>query len=240
MASQKPSEEPQVEKCELRATEETELDHCFHGKLVIILETSIADSSDEPAWTKWIPGGYARSRCIKFSGKRMDVAILALAGTCILFFGYDAAVMSLVNINPDYLEHIGADQGTANDAAKVGGLVSFWFLGFCIGMHLSSTSIHWLTHSEGAVLCGMYADALGRLKSMQLGCCWGVLGAVILAAGVNLTSLAFGRIISGIGCGHLNAMAPIWTSELAGYNRRGAFVAIQFSFAIIGAAMCVI
>lgn len=63
----------------------------------------------------------------------MVACILVLAGTCLLFFGYDAAVMSLVNINPDYLEHMDSAGGTSSDAARVGGIVSFWFLGFLIG-----------------------------------------------------------------------------------------------------------
>jgi hypothetical protein len=88
----------------------------------------------EPAWAKYIPGGYSPSRCLKLSGKPMVASILALAGTCLLFFGYDAAVMSLVNINPDYLQHMNSASGTENDAARVGGIVSFWFLGFLIGM----------------------------------------------------------------------------------------------------------
>jgi hypothetical protein len=88
----------------------------------------------EPAWAKYIPGGYSPSRCLKLSGKPMVASVLALAGTCLLFFGYDAAVMSLVNINPDYLQHMNSASGTENDAARVGGVVSFWFLGFLIGI----------------------------------------------------------------------------------------------------------
>jgi hypothetical protein len=66
----------------------------------------------------------------------MVASILALAGTCLLFFGYDAAVMSLVNINPDYLQHMNSANGTEKDAARVGGIVSFWFLGFFIGTNV--------------------------------------------------------------------------------------------------------
>lgn len=54
-------------------------------------------------------------------------------GTCILFFGYDSAVMSQVNTNPDYIEHMNINRGTNGDAARVGGLVTFWFAGFFIG-----------------------------------------------------------------------------------------------------------
>lgn len=88
----------------------------------------------ESKYAAYIPGGYSPSRCIKLKGRRMMYAILALAGCSILFFGYDAGVMALVNVNSDYLQHMGAQGGTARDSAAVGGLVSLWFAGFGIGM----------------------------------------------------------------------------------------------------------
>lgn len=65
----------------------------------------------------------------------MEACILVLSGTCLLFYGYDAAVMSLVNINEDYLRTVDSAGGTGQDAARVGGIVSFWFLGFIIGRY---------------------------------------------------------------------------------------------------------
>ena len=67
----------------------------------------------------------------------MTYAVLALAGTGILFFGYDASVMSQVNTNKNYLDLMGAPNaqtGSNRDAAAVGGLVSVWFAGFALGM----------------------------------------------------------------------------------------------------------
>lgn len=63
----------------------------------------------------------------------MMYSILALAGLSILFFGYDAGVMALVNTNTDYQAHMGTAGGTARDSAAIGGLVSLWFGGFGIG-----------------------------------------------------------------------------------------------------------
>ena len=63
----------------------------------------------------------------------MMYAILSLAGCAILFFGYDAGVMALVNTNSDYKTHMGAAGGSNRDAAAIGGLVSLWFGGFGIG-----------------------------------------------------------------------------------------------------------
>jgi hypothetical protein len=46
--------------------------------------------------------------------------------------------------------------------------------------------------------------------------------------------MAFARIIGGVGCGHLNTVVPIWTSELADPHLRGAFVAVEFTLALVG------
>lgn len=43
----------------------------------------------EPDWaiSKYIPGGYSPSRCLKLRGRAMMYAVLTLAGTAVLFFG---------------------------------------------------------------------------------------------------------------------------------------------------------
>jgi hypothetical protein len=63
-------------------------------------------------------------------------AILSLAGCAIMFFGYDASVMSLVNTNKNYLYLMGAASGSKRDSAAIGGLVSLWFGGFAMGKSL--------------------------------------------------------------------------------------------------------
>jgi hypothetical protein len=71
----------------------------------------------------------------------MMFAVLALAGCAILFFGYDASVMSQVNTNANYLRLMGANSGTNRDSATVGGLVSLWFGGFAIGICCSRLTL---------------------------------------------------------------------------------------------------
>lgn len=88
---------------------------------------------EESTFSKYIPGGYSPTRCLKLTGRPMMYAILSLAGCAIMFFGYDASVMSLVNTNEDYLTLMGADSGSKRDSAAIGGLVSLWFGGFAIG-----------------------------------------------------------------------------------------------------------
>jgi len=175
----------------------------------------------ESRLSNYIPGGYSPSRCLSLEGRSMMYAVLALAGTCILFFGYDASVMSQVNTNANYLRLMGADSGSNRDAAAVGGIVSIWFGGFGIG----------------ALMVGAYADKIGRLKTIELGCVWGILGAALQASAQNITWMMFARVIGGIGCGHLNTVVPIWTSELADPHLRGAFVAVEFTLALSGSTM---
>jgi hypothetical protein len=106
---------------------------------IIMLYASVLMLADESSLSKYIPGGYSPSRCLKLSGKPMMYAILSLAGCAIMFFGYDASVMSLVNTNKDYLHLMGAGSGSKRDSAAIGGLVSLWFGGFAMGMvHCSS------------------------------------------------------------------------------------------------------
>lgn len=176
----------------------------------------------------------------------MTYAIFVFAGCAITFFGYDTAVMSQVNNNSDYQQRMGFANGTDRDAAAIGGMVSLWFAGFAIGMYWSPAfmiiffnAIDWDTKllSPGALLVGYTADAIGRLKTIQIGCIWGILGAALLASAQNITWLSFARVISGIGCGYLNTTVPVWTSELADPHLRGAFVAVQFTLAMVGSAM---
>lgn len=123
-------------------------------------------------------------------------AILALAGCSILFFGYDAGVMALVNTNPDYLSHVGVSGGSNGDAAVVGGLVSLWLGGFGIGSSLTLSGRIWSDAIDsGAILVGIYADKIGRLKTVQLGYIWAMVGAIMQASAMNSTCMAFARLI---------------------------------------------
>ncbi|KAK9476492.1 hypothetical protein V1514DRAFT_336760 [Lipomyces japonicus] len=92
------------------------------------------------------------------------------------------------------------------------------------------------THARRIRFLGFAVGAVivGRLKTIALGCYWALLGAALQASAQNFTWIIFARIIGGVGCGHLNTVVPIWTSELADPHLRGAFVATQFALAIIG------
>jgi hypothetical protein len=124
-----PMEEPKSQQRGGTASEDI-----YRSMSVLHPQFKILTVSDESSFSKYIPGGYSPSRCLKLSGKPMMYAILSLAGCAIMFFGYDASVMSLVNTNIDYLHLMGAASGSKRDSAAIGGLVSLWFGGFAMGM----------------------------------------------------------------------------------------------------------
>ena len=86
-------------------------------------------------------------------------------------------------------------------------------------------------------MVGAYADKIGRLKTVQVGCMWALLGAALQASAQNITWMCFARVIGGIGCGHLNTVVPVWTSEIADASMRGTFVAVQFTLALVGSTL---
>lgn len=146
--------------------------------------------------------------------------------------------MSQINTNEDYLRVMGAASGSNRAAAEVGGLVSVWFLGFSIGQLPNLTYAANATDNRaGAILVGNYADSIGRLRAAELGCLWGILGAALQASAQNVNWMILARIIGGVGCGHLNTIVPVWTSELADPHLRGAFVAVEFTLALVGSTM---
>jgi MFS family permease len=140
--------------------------------------------AEESTFSKYIPGAYSPSRCLRLSGKPMMSAILLLAGCVIMFFGYDASVMSLINTNEDYLGLMRQHRDPSGPLQPLA-LVSLWYLGF----------------GTGAIFVGHYGDRLGRLKSMELGCLWGLLGAALQAPAQNFTWMAIARIIGGLAVG---------------------------------------
>ena len=102
---------------------------------------------------------------------------------------------------------------------------------------LAALSVFGLLAAVGALLVGHYADKIGRLKTIQVGCIWAILGAVLQCSAQDFGMMIAARIIGGIGCGHLNTVVPIWTSEIADPHLRGAFVAVEFTMAICGSTL---
>ncbi|KAG2174391.1 hypothetical protein INT43_004414 [Umbelopsis isabellina] len=149
-----------------------------------------------------------------WKGKKLLIAINAVAGLSIFFFGYDQGVMSDVNIAPDYLQIMGLE----SNPALLGGVVAVYYAGCLIG----------------ALMGGYIGDRIGRIRTVVVGSGIAVIGAALQCSAQNVAWMICARIITGIGTGHLNAIVPVWSAETSHHTSRGMFIAIEFTLNIFG------
>ncbi|TFY63951.1 hypothetical protein EVJ58_g2943 [Rhodofomes roseus] len=163
------------------------------------------------------------------TGQRLCYANNLIAGLAIFFFGYDQGIMGGVNTSPDYVRvmnlgystHHGPSEGyvvTITEPTKQGGIVSMYYFGTLLGCFIA----------------GSLGDSIGRIKTMLIGSVWVLLGAVLQCSAQNVAWMLCARLINGIGTGHLNAVVPVWSAEVASPKSRGAFIASEFTLNIVG------
>ncbi|OSD00695.1 general substrate transporter [Trametes coccinea BRFM310] len=165
----------------------------------------------------------------KLSGRKLYYTINAVAGLAIFFFGYDQGMMGGVNTSPDYVRvmklgystYEGPSEGyvaTITEPTRQGGIVSIYYFGTLLG----------------CLMGGVLGDRIGRIKTMILGSIWVLFGAALQCSAQNIAWMCCARIINGIGTGHLNAIVPVWSAEVATHTSRGAFIAMEFTLNIFG------
>lgn len=132
-------------------------------------------------------------------------------------------MMSLINTNYDYL----ATMGIASTSPLVGWLVSVYYLGCAVG----------------AVLFSRVADRQGRKRAIFTCLATASLGNLIMfVAGLwtrraALATMLAGRVVMGLGVGGVDAVIPIYSSELARDGARGRALAQEFQMNIFGLNM---
>ncbi|KAL9107828.1 MAG: hypothetical protein Q9227_007343 [Pyrenula ochraceoflavens] len=162
----------------------------------------------------------------RFHKRSLLIAINAVAGLSIFFFGYDQGMMGGVNGAYDYYHNtmkFGILDQTTQDpivqnALLQGGIVSVYYLGTLVG----------------CLAGGWFGDKFGRIKTIALGAAWGVFGASLQASAQNKNWMICARLINGWGTGILNAIVPVWATETAEHTSRGQFIAIEFTLNIFG------
>ncbi|CAG8407464.1 unnamed protein product [Penicillium salamii] len=155
--------------------------------------------------------------------KSLLIAVNCLAGLAIFFFGYDQGMMGGVNDSKAYVERMGLGYErngtiTVTNTLLQGGIVSVYYLGTLIGCFMG----------------GYVSDRWGRINAFAFGAAWGLLGAALQCTAMNPTWMIVSRLINGIGTGILNATVPVYGSELADYESRGMFIAMEFTLNIVG------
>ena len=158
---------------------------------------------------------------VDIMNKKTEVVIFS--ATAIALYGYDQGMMSLINTNYDYLETMGIKE----EDPLVGIIVSVYYLGCAIG----------------AIFASWLADRAGRkpgiFASLALTCI-GNLFMFISGLGYSkgaMTLMFLGRIIMGLGVGGVDAVIPVYSSELNSEGGRGEALAKEFQSNIFGLNM---
>lgn len=132
-------------------------------------------------------------------------------------------MMSLINTNQDYL----STMGIAEEDPQVGVIVSVYYLGCAIG----------------AVLFSWFADKYGRKRALFACLAMASLGNFIMfVSGLGysqgaLVVMYIGRVIMGLGVGGVDAVVPVYSSELSSDDARGKALAQEFQSNIFGLNM---
>ncbi|ORZ23566.1 general substrate transporter [Absidia repens] len=146
-------------------------------------------------------------------GKALFGASTTLAATGFLLFGYDQGVMSGIITNEHWKDLMGSP-----NAATIGSVVALYEIGCMFG----------------ALSCGKIGDILGRKVTIRVGAIILIIGAVLQTAMSNLAMAIVSRIVTGVGNGMITATVPVYQSEIAPPQSRGANICFECTLLVVG------
>ena len=86
----------------------------------------------------------------------------------------------------------------------------------------------------GCLISAWSADALGRKRTILIGCAILVVGGALCAGSVNIAMFLVGRVIAGMGAGVLAVCVPMYQGEVATAETRGAMMCVTGVFYCFG------
>jgi sugar porter (SP) family MFS transporter len=119
------------------------------------------------------------------------------------------------------------------DTGVISGAILFISKDFALSTHLQefTISVVLIGCILGAAVAGTVADLIGRRLTLLVAGIIFLIGALISAFTPNEGILLAGRFVVGIGIGFSSVVAPLYISEVAPANVRGALVSL-YQFAI--------
>ncbi|KAK8081219.1 general substrate transporter [Apiospora hydei] len=122
---------------------------------------------------------------------------LAIGG---FLFGYDSGIITSTIALDTFRAYFSAPSETVT-----GGIVSAFQGGAILGTMFNM----------------LFANRLGRRKTIFVGALVSVLGSSLQAGAVNMTMLIIGRFVGGVAVGQLTSTIPMYASELSEAKHRG-------------------
>lgn len=79
----------------------------------------------------------------------------------------------------------------------------------------------------GAMSIGLFADRIGRERSLSIASVVFIIGAIIQTASYDVPTITVGRVVLGYGVGLCSGGVPLYIAEIAPPQLRGRIVAIE-------------
>lgn len=157
-------------------------------------------------------------KSIKINGADCGVEALVLGAVTAMggfLFGYDTGQISGLQLFTDFKQRFG--QGVVDEEGEIG------FEPIILSLIVSMMSVGTLI---GALSGAYTADWWGRRRSLSFGVLVFVIGNIIQITAMNSwIHMMMGRFVAGLGVGNLSVGVPMFQSECAPREIRGAVVA---------------
>jgi MFS family permease len=125
------------------------------------------------------------------------VALFVAVGS--LCYGYASSISAALIGQPSWYDYMGLEAGTSYSQA---------ILGLINGIYAAGGAV-------GCVFNMWACEALGRKRSIQLGCVISIVGAAIMTGSINIPMFVVSRFIMGFGIGILVTLVPLYQSEVS-------------------------
>ncbi|KAG2070615.1 general substrate transporter [Suillus decipiens] len=161
------------------------------------------------------------SNALRLRGRKLTISIAFVAGTGFTLFGYDQGVMSALLTAGQFekvFPQVVVDSSHPNHAT----LQSFVVAVYEIGCLMGALSNLWV------------GDRLGRRRTIVLGGCIMIIGAILQTTSYSYAQLVVARIFTGIGNGFITSTVPSYHAELSSAAKRGALICIEGSLITFG------
>ncbi|KAL5494751.1 hypothetical protein ACEPAI_212 [Sanghuangporus weigelae] len=156
----------------------------------------------------------------RLRGRTLTYTLAFVAGTGFTLFGYDQGVMSAL-LTANQFEKVFPQVNTdshPNHATLQSFVVAIYEIGCLIG----ALSNLWV------------GDKLGRRKTIVLGGCIMIIGAILQTASISYAMLVVARIITGLGNGINTSTVPSYHCECSPATKRGSNIMIEGSLITLG------
>ena len=149
----------------------------------------------------------------QLTGNDLFSAVTSISCLSFLLIGFDNGLMGGFINSAAFTDSFGLVKGTHYYTYILPLIVAIYEIGCFVG----------------AIITSFIGDSLGRKKSIFIGACIMIVGAILQSSSYSVGQMLTGRIVSGIGMGFMNSTAPVFQSEFSPKAQRGLYVCMQLS-----------